>query len=326
MKSTVLIIGAGASIPFGYPSGSQLVEQILKSTDPNYLYEFSYRQQDLKTGEITSYPARQVFTDYGLYLRYGFTKEQISEFAEALKNSFKDSIDSFLLGRNEYYEIGKFAIANCILKCELPGEFYVQPQNWLRYLWQKINSDRNAFVSSNISFITFNYDRVIEYFLYNALKHSFNLNLRDLLSLLNDKPIIHLHGIIGSLPWQDKKEGFEYNYDGQNKDQFFSRIVSASKRIRLIYDNRTREFDEMFEQAFRLLESATDIYTIGFGFHKLNLNRLKIDNIKVQLKCSAFGLTKHECIELEQLYGDKLFLDKNNFDSLAFLRNYLSMI
>jgi hypothetical protein len=326
MKSTVFIIGAGASIPFGYPSGSELVEQILKSFDPNYLYEFSYKHKDIKTGEIQLFPARQVFADYGLYLKNGFTKEHISEFAEALKNSFKDSIDSFLLGRSEFYEIGKFAIANCILKCELPGEFIVQPQNWLRYIWQKINADRNTFVSSNLSFITFNYDRVLEYFFYNALKHSFNLNERDLRSLLNDKPIIHLHGVIGSLPWQDKNEGFEYNYDGQNIDQFYSRIVAASKRIRLIYDNRTKEFEEMFEQAYSLLENASDIYTIGFGFHKLNLNRLKIDKIKVQLKCSAFGLTKHECLELEQLYGDKLFLDKNNYDSLAFLRNYLTMI
>ncbi len=325
MKSTVFILGAGASIPFGYPSGRELVDQILKTLNPNYFHDFSFKSKDIMTGKIVLHPLRQSFTDYSLYLKHGFTKELISGFETALNNSFKDSIDSFLISRKDFYEIGKFAIANCILQCEIPNEFQFVTQSWLRYLWQKINSNQNSFVSSNISFITFNYDRVVEHFFYTSLKHSFNLNDNRILELLRNKSIIHLHGKVGNFPWQDKKDGFEYDYNGQFVEDYYRKVASASKRIRLIYDNPA-EFETQFELAFDLLEYATEIYAIGFGFHRLNLDRLRIDKLKVQLKCSAFGLTKHECNELERLYGDRLFLDKNNYDGLDFLRNYLPWI
>lgn len=325
MKSTVFILGAGSSIPFGYPSGSKLVELILDSLYPNYFYEFNFRGREGSTGNFVTLTMKQAFTDYSLFIKHGFTKEHISDFATSLRNSNKDSIDSFLLERKDFYEIGKFAIANCILKCELPNEFQFIPQSWLKYLWQKINSTRNRFVSSNISFISFNYDRVLEYFFYNSLKYGFKINEKELVNLINSLSIIHIHGIVGSFPWQDKIYGFEYDFNGQNFEQHYARVSSAAKSIKLIYDN-VKESGSVFERVFDIWESATEIFAIGFGFHQLNIQRLRIDDLKNKIICSAYGLTNHECSQIEKLYEDKLILDKNNFESLDFLRNNLSIL
>lgn len=176
MKNIVFILGAGSSIPFGYPSGPRLVELILDSLNPNYFFKFNYKNKRSGASIFDEHQIQQNFTDYSIYIKHGFSPQLIEDFEIALRNSNKDSIDSFILERTEFYDIGKFAIANCILKCEIPTEFYYVEKNWLNYLWNKIGLTRNRFNSSNISFITFNYDRVLEYYFYSSLKYSFKLS------------------------------------------------------------------------------------------------------------------------------------------------------
>ncbi|TAL70211.1 MAG: hypothetical protein EPN88_06400 [Bacteroidetes bacterium] len=324
MSKTVFILGAGASIPYGYPSGPKLVSLILDSLDPNYLFKFSYKNKFPGSGNIMESEITQTFSDHGLYVKHGFSTNLIAEFSEALKNSNKDSIDSFLLERKSYYEIGKFAIANCILKCENPTEFQATNQNWLKYLWNKINQSRNDFISRDISFITFNYDRLLEYYFYTSLKYSFDMSDKEIMDALNSKQIIHLHGVVGLLPWQDQENGFDYNYTGSDINSVYNRVSKASKNIKIVYD-RVEEADQNFDRTYDLLKDANRIYILGLGFHNLNLSRLKIQNLDKRIICSAFGLTKHECDLIESQYPMQLQLDKIGYDSLEFLRNYLTL-
>lgn len=322
MSNYVFILGAGSSIPFGYPSGPKLVKSILDSLNPNYFYTYHYKSSIPGSDEYSTFSLQQGFTDYSLYIKYGFKPELISEFEISLKNSNKDSIDSFLLERTEFYSIGKFAIANCILKCEIPTNLPFVQRNWLNYLWNKINVSKNKFIASNISFVTFNYDRVIENYFYNSLKHSYNLTDKEIIEALNSKPILHLHGVVGRLPWQDPKNGFDYNFDGQNLEVHYSRVANASEKIHIIYDKIDQA--EIFEDAFELISRADRVYALGFGFHSLNLIRLKINKEINQLQCSAFGFTNNECAIIENQYPKKLSLDRHNYDNLDFLRNYLA--
>jgi hypothetical protein len=321
MEHIVFILGAGSSIPFGYPSGPKLVDLILDSLNQNYFYTYQYKSKVLGSDDFSIYSLTQGFTDYSLFIRHGFPPELITEFEVALKNSNKDSIDSFLLERTEFYDIGKFAIANCILRCEIPTEFFFVQKNWLNYLWNKINATRDKFISSKISFITFNYDRVLEYYFYNSLKHAFRLNDSEIINVL--KPILHLHGVVGNLPWQDVNTGFDYNYDGQLINNHYPRVANASEKIKIIFDKIDRE--EIFEQAFELISYADRIYALGFGFHNLNLERLRIKDVKKQLLCSSYGLTRNECFLIESKYPtpSRLMLDGAHDDNLDFLRNNL---
>jgi hypothetical protein len=79
-KKTVLILGAGASIPYGFPSGDALFEIICK----NIKNENSKGTQYL--------------------LEAGFTLENILEFGEALFYSGKTSIDEFLEHRKDFWK------------------------------------------------------------------------------------------------------------------------------------------------------------------------------------------------------------------------------
>jgi len=323
MESITFILGAGASIPYGYPSGPKLVELILDSLDMNYTPLYYYKSKKPGSSNYSLTAVNQAYTDYSLFVNYGYPSSLISEFGIALKNSDKDSIDSFLLERTEFYDIGKFAIANCILKCEIPTEFEFVERNWLKYLWNKINVTRNHFANCKISFITFNYDRVLEYYFYNSLKHSFNLNDKDIIEVLKTKPILHLHGSIGNLPWQDQEKGFDYNFDGQNFQNHYSRVVKASEKIKIIYDKIDQ--DPIFDYAAETINYSDKVYALGFGFHSLNLNRLKIDILKVPIQCSAYHMTNHECAVIENRNPKKILLDRQDNDNLDFLRNHLAI-
>lgn len=275
MSNIVFILGAGASIPYGYPSGPALVNQILDTLHPRYIHKIQLKAKILGSDRFSSSELTQSFSDQALYLKHGFDQKLIEYFSNSLSMSNKDSIDSFLLERKEFYEIGKFAIANCILKCENPTVFQDSNGNWLRYLWNKINLSKSAFSFHNIAFISFNYDRVLEYFFYTSLKHSFNLKDDEINDLLNSKPILHLHGTVGHLPWQDSENGFEYYFSGSDIETYYHRVSEASKNIRIIHDevNATKDVSE---RAFELMNTSDRIYIIGLGFQSLNLERLRI--------------------------------------------------
>jgi hypothetical protein len=245
------------------------------------------------------------------------------DFSVALLNSNKDSIDSFLLERKEFYEIGKFAIANCILKCENPNEYQFVPQNWLKYLWNKIATSQNDFTRSNTKFISFNYDRLIEHFFYISLKHSFNLSDSEINKLITNRLVIHLHGVVGYLPWQDSEQGFDYYYSGQEFASQYDRVSKASKSIKIVYEKFKSE--EVFGEAWEHINSASNIYFLGFGFHSVNLSRLRIDTIEKKIHCSAFGLTDNECLQIESRYPKVLKLDRGQLDNLNFLRTYFHL-
>ena len=87
----VLVLGAGASAHLGYPLGSRLSDNILKSTKD---------------------PAAHCF----IHLReMGFSEDLISQFHQAFGRSGQPTVDAFLEKRGDkFMEIGRAAIA-----CEL---------------------------------------------------------------------------------------------------------------------------------------------------------------------------------------------------------------
>jgi hypothetical protein len=100
---TVLILGAGASAPFGYPVGSDLTEQIKLYSTPGQWLQILLREA-------------------------GFFDEQISKFRDALRKSQRPSIDAFLETYEEdFMEIGKTAIAAVLMDHEKPDTLIDHP-------------------------------------------------------------------------------------------------------------------------------------------------------------------------------------------------------
>src|SRR5229473_2611714 len=84
---TVFILGAGASMPYGFPSGAEMVRDICNAPE----------------SELDSFGVSQ--TDY-------------HEFATELRNSDQPSVDAFLELRRKFERVGKTAIAYHLVRCE----------------------------------------------------------------------------------------------------------------------------------------------------------------------------------------------------------------
>src|SRR5688572_6030370 len=107
----VFVLGAGASKPYGYPSGPELVNNMLNL------------QADV----------------VDIVRTLGYTQGQWQPFQEALKKSAQSSIDAFLERRPDFRELGKLLIAAYILRCEKEGPFYNTEDHWYPMLADKLD-------------------------------------------------------------------------------------------------------------------------------------------------------------------------------------------
>lgn len=261
-EPTVLILGAGASMPFGFPSGPKLVEIICNTL----------RSIDGKIGT-------DLWTN--LY-SCGFRIEQITEFANALHMSGYQSIDSFLERRPEYQNIGKSAIAAAIMPLERTETLFAattcdSKPNWYKYLYNQMDCPFEHFGENKLSIITFNYDRSVETFLYNCLKHSHGKSDAECANQLNKLKIIHVHGQIGYLSWQDSKHCIPYDSQ-KDKGPFRGsgyQVLDARENIKIIYENK--DSDPQFIEAKELIRKAKAVHFMGFGYHQTSMRRLGFD-------------------------------------------------
>lgn len=91
-KEVVFILGAGASVPYDFPDGRQLLKEIKKSlSDDHVIYSQNFGQDN------------------------GFA------FRQHLELSGTSSIDEFLTNNPEHDAIGRFVIARMLMAKENPN-------------------------------------------------------------------------------------------------------------------------------------------------------------------------------------------------------------
>jgi len=83
-KNTVLILGAGASQPYGFPTARDLKQKVLR-------YDFENIISSGNPGPLWG------------YLLDSFTEDMCLKFSTALKSSGKQSVDAFLEHRDEFF-------------------------------------------------------------------------------------------------------------------------------------------------------------------------------------------------------------------------------
>jgi hypothetical protein len=295
---TVLILGAGASIPFGFPSGKELKDKICKvlcSPTRNTKLHQDYAMMDID---------EQIIVDFGKQLRY----------------SGLLSVDAFLERNDRFLRIGKYAIARALLPFERTDDlFKSRTENWYEYLFNKLNNDLDNFQKNKLSIITFNYDRSLEQYLYTAFQNAFGIEPNDAVELLKQIPIIHLYGQLGQLPIIDNTNGIQYGVDMNN----FTLINRAANGIKII--SEVNERDKQFFDAYRLLEKARRIYFIGFGYNRVNLDRLELRCISKDciMKGTRCGLSEQESKDIIKYIKTKsirTILLLPGMDAMKFIR------
>lgn len=253
----------------------------------------------------------------------GFDDKDIEDFRNEFWESGKDSVDAFLEHRPSFLEIGKVAIAQELTRYELHNElFETQGDNLYFYLYKHLNAMPDEFQNNALTVVTYNYDRSFEHFLFTAFKRSYGLSDETTARLLEHVPIIHLHGHLGLLPWQGGKY-LKYGKSNLSRD---TQIRLASENIRIIHEDMDIEKVSEFTRAHACTNEANRIVFLGFGYDKINLERLRMPESQNRLAIhgSCYKLTRTERISLNnRFFHGNATLGGEEQDALMFLRDGL---
>jgi hypothetical protein len=175
---------------------------------------------------------------------------------------------------------------------------------------------RNEFTKNKISMITFNYDRSLEFFLQRSLMNYFNIPKRESYKLLENIPIIHVHGMLGEFI-EDRP-----NYRDYIADLTKNIIRISARMIHLFHDNSPNA-KEIRTRAKQLFSKAKSVCFLGFGYHPINIERIQVDEYiyKTDMFGSTFGMGEAEKKAVRfMLGGDRIVLGESNQDCYEFLR------
>jgi hypothetical protein len=282
---TVLVLGAGASLPYGLPLGKGLLNEICNLLPDSFNGHLNSKAETLYNEIVGS----NEFMSSWQTMRLKDPYHALVEFNHRLKESDPKSIDEFLsrdFGKaNDAFQIiGKAAIANVIASNESPFgtnfEAKIEMDHWYRYLWQYCLNDGcqnyDAVKAKKIRIISFNYDRSLEYYLGRKLAATYfsppgtifgidkvgkwaNIGFT---AIETDFSITHPYGTLGSLT--------RIPYGGANNHRDFGKEMSSN--IKVIGEDRS-DIDS-FSKAREWLATAKTIVFLGFSFDQTNMERL----------------------------------------------------
>jgi hypothetical protein len=297
---TTFILGAGAHRSYGFPTGEQLKTKIIGAVEESLREDSRDSFLLLETYKVAKYDEVQ--------------PSVCRHFIKALTNSGQPSIDAFLNSNSHiegFSKIGKGAIAKVLLAHESSAEDS-EDDDWLKYLFQVmlegVRAPSEFIDKNNVSFVTYNYDRFLESWLYSRIQSSFGLSDSEALDILNQIPIVHIYGMLGKFPIPQEE------IDDRNP------WVPASVGIRTIFESEVHSGE--LENANALLDSSHKICLLGFGFHRENIELLKLhERSSAQLYATRFDLREAEWNRLTTIFGArKPISHQYTTKSLMFLR------
>jgi len=244
---TVLILGAGASMPYGFPSGGALRDSLCG------LFQDSVR--------------RSIFESLG------FSQHDLKVFCVNFRESGIPSIDEFLYYRGQDFgELGKYAIAAEIISLERPGGVFLSSKeqgNWYEFLWTSLRGTWDDFAENKLRIVTFNYDRSLEYYLARALSVTFKRTLESCIEHLRHLKITHVYGQVGLLGEQNPVAG-RRSYS----TSLDSETLRIATKIRLMQERQ--ELTETSQQIEDTMRWAEKVCFLGFAYDRRNLEQLAL--------------------------------------------------
>jgi len=249
--NTVLILGAGASKPYGFPVADELLSQIKQSLIRNHEFHSSL-------------------------LKGNYIASDMKKLSESLHKTQVDTIDEFLASpvcrnNNKYADITKYAIAYSLLAKENIN-LLQNPNDWYKKLYVKIFGSQEDNFTDDTAIITFNYDRSLDEYLCvtHAERHGISIEDARKSTLIKRIRIVHVHGRLAS-------RGF-----GGSDD--FNNIVKASSGIIINTNKNTLGLSTKIEEAKALINGAKSIYILGFGYHDENIKKIGLDKVNPRIQ------------------------------------------
>lgn len=289
---TVFILGAGASWHYGYPTGEELINNVLEKAALAAGYFREYSGYSHITPEFVK-SLNPIVGETSRRDAWFKALQHCEEFVRRLRAIDPPVIDYFL-GQNSHLEaIGRLLIAWVILERSVRSEnihnLNRKPEerqkndNWCRFVLSRIAagcSTSSDLLKNKVNFITFNYDLSLEERLSTGLQHTALFSKSDVEKFLGDDRIVHMYGHVGhtSSAIRDMPMNFNVKLNehasAEQWKNHFDLFYTASKNLFTI-DPKDKETDERsLKTARSLIRASSCIYILGFGFDEQNCARL----------------------------------------------------
>jgi len=279
-KRTVFIIGAGAGVEINMPVGSELSQTI---ADKTYIRHKDFGSALITGDYAVSNALKRIAKARGL--DYNAVRTEACAIRDGIFET--RSIDAYLNTHkdNEAVKIaGKLAIVQSILEVENSCDLYRTNGNWrnsakvagswlpeLFYVMQdgvgKADDIRKIF--SNLAFITFNYDRCLEHYLFYTAMRLYRLNEGEAAEIMAALSIYRPYGQVGSLNWERK---------GKTKVAFgvkdYGAIEDLADGIKTF--NEQIEDQAILQNIQQAISTARRIVFLGFHYHKQNMELMTV--------------------------------------------------
>ena len=333
--SDLFIIGAGCSVPYGFPTGAMLMQK---------LKDFNYGDKNLDSQSFSppSYLFDLYQEDFGKYQDYtklgkaglqhiihiqNITsrkiRETIAPFAKSIRHSMMVSTDEFLKNRLNQEKLveadfGKRLIAREILMAEKESEnSYIRGGegkkkerwlgniDWIQHLLSRIDQQPNwEEILKQTVFLTFNYDRVLEYCIFLYLTSDKQYAVADAHAFIKEMQIYHVNGFIGSL------EEIPFGAVENGKYQ------EIAKRMETVWEKRQNRDESEKEKYQGFLKNAQRVYFMGFSYIPDNLESIGISRgaeiiRDAKVYATVMGLSSQNRLRIST-YLDLMDFEKRN--------------
>ncbi len=293
----VYLLGAGSSLAYGYPTGSQLKINLinLENGTDNIFNQLRKNIDECKDDDLQHH--------------LGEFSIELKSFVEKLKKSGAQSIDSFVAKNPRYLNIAKFLVSYVLINCArtagntVDGIFEpsVDCKPWiLNYLNKRIGLDYSGYLEEPDCFITFNYDLHLEDCFTNYYSHQ-EID-RDLASrakhiVRNDLPIFHVYGNL-------ERVNAVLNALRDDTVPGFDDLILASEGINFI----DRKHKDEYKVLRSILQNAERLIILGYGFDPDNndiifggLKGLQEDFLTLKIISTCKGLTDAEVDKFKKM-------------------------
>ena len=151
----------------------------------------------------------------------------------------------------------------------------------MRMLGPGIPRENVGEIFDRVSFIVFNYDRCVEFFLLHAPQRLYALSERDAGTILDDLDIVHPYGLIdGATPFGDLAR---YSTNLASGIKTYTEQIGDAEVLKTISDK---------------VRSADHIVFLGFAYHNQNMTILKPAELmklgKKRVFGTAYGMAKSD--------------------------------
>lgn len=303
---TTFVVGAGASLELGFPTGSQLKEEISKGLDIRFDRGSRPTRGDFAVAEALRQYAdhhKGEAEQYNTYLEAGW------HISRAMPQAI--SIDNFIENQEDkkVTAIAKLGIASCLIDAEKNCRLRFQRElnnvstinweeiqkTWIHPLMQTLTAGTKRSsadeIFNKIDFIVFNYDRSLEFYLTHSIANYYNMPIGEAHGIVAKANFMHPYGQIGKLRWQTEQLPI---MDFGTEDK--SSLYEISRSI--------LTFSEQIEDATYLdrirssIDHADQIVFLGFAFHDSNMALLKPQlrtRDTMRVIATAFGISSPDC-------------------------------